>query len=230
MLDKVIATALKLWLHSQVETVEDLQVNIVGGERQILKGYLPSLCLASSRGIYQGLHLRHIVLEASKIRFNLAEVLKGKSLKLLEPIPVITEISLTAEDLQASLGSPLLSSGLTDFCKNLIFSSNDSSDARELKKIDINWQTICFAEPTLILRGTLFSENALTTQIEILTGLQLANSHTLLLSPLTITTNPKLSIDWYDRWEIDLGDLVSIDELSITSEGLLCSGELKVIP
>jgi hypothetical protein len=224
MLDKVIATAIKLWLRSQVETVEDLNITLVGGDRQILQGYLPQIALTSSSSIYQGLYLRHIDLKATNIRFNLPEVLKGKSLKLLDPIPVVTAISLTAEDLQASLGSPLLSSALTDLYKNLIVSSDSRSH------LDLNWQTIGLAEQKLTLRGTIESTEIQTTQIEIIAGLTLANSHTLLLSPIAITTNPHLSIEPLAAWKIDLGDLVRIDELSIDSQTLCCSGQITIIP
>jgi hypothetical protein len=224
MIDRVITTAIKLWLRSQVDTVEDLQVNIIGGDRQILQGYLPQIALTSSSGIYRGLYLRQIALKATNIRFNLPEVLKGKSLKLLAPIPVVTAISLTAEDLQASLGSPLLSSALTDLCKNLIFSSDSHSH------LDLNWQNIDFAEQKLTLRGTISSTQIPITQIEIIAGLNLANSHTLLLSPIAITTHPQLSIEPLDSWKIDLGNLVRIDELSIDSQTLCCSGQITIIP
>jgi hypothetical protein len=228
MLDKVIATAVKLWLRSQVETVEDLQINLVGGDRQLLKGYLPSLSLASNRSIYQGLHFRQTALKASNIRFNLSEVLKGKSLKLLEPIPVMITISLTAEDLQASLASSLLSSGLNDFCKNLIFLSEKTTNLTSSIPILFNWDTINFSESKLFLRGMFANESDSTINIEIVTDLQLANSHTLLLSPIEIITDPQLSISSVERWEIDLGDLVSINELFITSEGLFCSGQIQI--
>jgi hypothetical protein len=224
MLDRVITTAIKLWLRSQVDTVEDLQVNIIGGDRQILQGYLPQIALTSSSGIYQGLYLRHIALKAANIRFNLPEVLKGKSLKLLAPIPVVITISLTAEDLQASLGSPLLSSALTDLCENLIFSTES------IHNIDFNWQTIDLAEQKLTLQGSIASTQIPITQIEIIAGLTLANSHTLLLSPIAITTHPQVSIEPLDSWKIDLGNLVHIDELSIDSKILCCSGQITIIP
>ncbi len=78
MISKLLSTAVKLYLRSQVERVEDLQVKILGENKQILQGYIPQIFLSCSRAVYQGLYLRQIELNGSDIAFNLSEVIGTK--------------------------------------------------------------------------------------------------------------------------------------------------------
>ena len=56
MISKILSPALKLWLRTQVEQIENLEVKISSGNRQIVKGYIPSVFIASDCAVYQGLH------------------------------------------------------------------------------------------------------------------------------------------------------------------------------
>ena len=76
MISKLLSTAVKLYLRSQLRGVEELQVNIIGKNKQILQGYIPQVLLNCNRAIYQGLHLREVELNGSNIAFNLPEVMK----------------------------------------------------------------------------------------------------------------------------------------------------------
>ena len=228
MIDKVISAAIKLWLRSQVERVEDLQVKINGGDRQILKGYIPSVFLASSCGVYQGLHLRQIELKGANIGFNLTEVLKRKPLRLLEPVLVDIEVLLEEQDLQASLDSPLLASGLTDFLSSLLSAQGVNNPKEKLADCKIDWQEISFAQQRLNLRGTLIDPENKIIQVDIAAGLKLVNSNTLSLSPLIIKTTSELSLDPLHQLEIDLGTEVAISQLSLEGDQLFCSGKITI--
>jgi hypothetical protein len=77
IISTVLSPALRLWLRSQVEQLEALQFNIIGGDRQILTGHIPGVSIAASGVVYQGLHLSKIQLEGTDIRVNLGQVIKG---------------------------------------------------------------------------------------------------------------------------------------------------------
>ncbi len=49
--------AVRLFLRTQVEQIEDLEMQLQGHDRQILRGYIPGVFLAVGKAIYQGLHL-----------------------------------------------------------------------------------------------------------------------------------------------------------------------------
>ena len=229
MINKIISTAVKLFLRSQVEQVQDLKVKITGGNRQILQGYIPEVFLFSSHGIYQGLYLRQIELKATNIGFNIKEVLKRKPLRLLEPVLVDVTLLLEASDLQASLSSPLLSSGLTDFLYSLLSAKGMENPQAMLADCQINWETIALTAQKINLTGTLIAPENKITKLDITAGITLANSHTLSLSPLEIITVPPLTVDSCHQLEIDLGEEVALAQLAIESEKLLCSGKITVI-
>ena len=242
MIDKVISTALKFYLRSQVKKIENLQLTITGSNRQILKGYIPEVFLTCSKGVYQGLHLSQIELTGTNIAFNVAEVVKHrKPLKLIEPVAVDIAILLAAKDLQASLinseesqepssRKALLSDGLTDFLSNLLLTNKINSSKLDLSRDRIIWSKIALAQQQLNLRGTSIAPTGKTIELNITAGLTLADNHTLLLSPLKIETTPELTIDLEERLKIDLGTEVAISELSIQSDKIRCSGQITILP
>ncbi|WP_019505662.1 DUF2993 domain-containing protein [Pleurocapsa sp. PCC 7319] len=227
MINKLLSTAIKFYLRSQVTKAEDLQVKIVGKNRQILQGYIPQVLLCCNRAVYQGLFLRQIEIHGININFNLPEVLKKKPFKLLEPIIVDIKLGLDAADLQASLDSPLLQSGLSDLWQIIL--AAQLTDARTEKIVDsvIEWHSIAIASETLNLRGTYQDTTGKVREINLSTGIGLTNDHTLDLSPLKITSE-SVSSELGEQLEIELGTDVAIEQLVIESEQMLCSGKITI--
>ena len=227
MINKLLSTAIKFYLRSQVTKAEDLQVKIVGKNRQILQGYIPQVLLCCNRAVYQGLFLRQIEIHGININFNLPEILKKKPFKLLEPIIVDVKLGLEAADLQASLDSPLLQSGLTDLWQIILAAR--LTDARSEKLVDsaIEWHSIAIASETLNLKGTYQDTAGQTRELNLSTRIGLTNSHTLDLSPLKITSESVAS-PLTEQLEIDLGTDVAIEQLVIESEQMKCSGKITI--
>lgn len=230
MIDKVLSTAINLWLRSQVERVEELQIKITGGDRQILRGYLPRVSLATERAVYQGLHLRQIQLAGENIRVNLAQILKGKPLQLLEPVAVTGQVWLEETDLRASLSSPLLLSALTDLLFSILVASGIEPEKKRLTDYPINWQTISVGNDKLTIGGTVIHANNQEIAIAIRTGLQIVNNSILQLFPLHLETTPQLWSSHCNRLEMDLGSQVTIEQLSLAAGKLFFSGGLIVLP
>ena len=147
MISKLLSTAVKLYLRSQVERAEYLKVKIVGRNKQILTGYIPQVFLSCSHAVYQGLYLSQVQLRGADIAFNLPEVLKKQPLKLIEPVFVDLELKLSAEDLQASVNSPLLQSGIRDLWRIIATRQGISNN------LVIDWITIAIANQELHLTG-----------------------------------------------------------------------------
>jgi hypothetical protein len=213
-------------LRSQVEAVEALQVKILGKSKQILQGYIPQVLLSCDRAVYQGLHLSQVQLNGRDIAVNLPEVIKRQPLKLLEAVFVEIQLRLDAHDLQASLDSALLQSGLSDLWE-MILTSKNNNDSPELTKLKVEWQTIAIANNQLNFAGIYQDASGETRTIALSTGVDLANAHTLCLSSLNITSN--LSSDSLKRQlEIDLGTDIALQELAIKSEQILCRGKIRI--
>jgi hypothetical protein len=223
---KLLSGAVKLYLRSQVEAVEALQVKILGKSKQILQGYIPQVLLSCDRAVYQGLHLSQVQLNGRDIAVNLPEVIKRQPLKLLEAVFVEIQLRLGAADLQASLDSALLQSGLSDLWQ-MILTAQNNDDSQELTQLKVEWQTIAIANNQLNFAGIYQDASGETRTIALSTGIDLANAHTLCLSPLNITSN--LSSDSLKRQlEIDLGTDIALQELAIESEQILCRGKIRI--
>jgi hypothetical protein len=229
IISTVLSPAVRLWLRSQVEQVEALQFNIIGGDRQILTGYIPSVSIAASSAVYKGLHLSKVQLEGTDIRVNLRQVLKGKPLQLLEPVPVIGQLLLLQGDLQASLRASLLSNALTELLGTLLQANGITKPVDDLKNKQISWQQITIETGQLTLSGTLTDSTLGTTSITLRAGLQLATPRELHLNPLQIQISPASPRN-LDGFHIDLGSEVDIQELTLTPGQLMCRGRLSVIP
>jgi hypothetical protein len=222
IISRVLSPAIGLWLRSQVERVEALEFKITGGDRQILTGNIPNISVAASQAVYQGLHLSQIQLEATQIRVNLGQVIKGKSLRLLQPVPVTGQLTLSETDLQASLESKLLSTALSEFLRTFLTSSHL---APENQPLNFNWQKISIETGLLTLSGTLQA-----TPIIIMAGLQLASPHELLLDPFQIKMPSYSESKNLDGFQVDLGSEVNLQEITLSPGNLLCHGCLQVLP
>jgi hypothetical protein len=224
IIGKVLAPAVKLWLRSQVEQVADLQLHIAGGDRQILSGYIPQVTLFTSRALYQGLHLQQINLTAENIRVNLGQVIKGKPLRLLEPIRAQGELLLSEDDLNASLNSKLLISGLNEFFQILLKAAGTNSPT--VQNQEIHWQQITVDGNQIHLQGSLLDTNS---AIVITTGVRITNGNQLHLDNPQIQGNLGLNSPNLASLSIDLGSDVEIQELTLSHGQLICRGSISVI-
>ena len=104
----VLIPVIKLWLRSQVEHIDDLEIVVDGKSRQLLSGDIPK-AMVSARGVkYQGLAVTNVALAAEAIHLNIAQILKGEALRLLDPILVSLDVEFAADDLQSCLKSSIL--------------------------------------------------------------------------------------------------------------------------
>lgn len=227
MISKLLSAAIRLYLRSQVSQAEDLQVKIIGKNQQILKGYIPQVWLSCDRAIYQGLYLSQVELNGTNIAINLPEIVKKKPLKLLEPVFVSIQLKLDAADLQASLNSELLQSGLEDLWQ-MILKKQSSLEDSELWDLTIEWHKIAIADNKLYLEGTYQNSAVETKELCLSTKLSLVNQHTLSLSDLQITNQSVFNNQFQEELEIDLGTDIAIAKLIIESEQILCTGKIRI--
>lgn len=230
IISSVLSPALRLWLRSQVQQVETLHFQILGGDRQILTGHIPGISIQASNAVYQGLHLSRIQLEGSNIRVNLGQVIKGQPMRLLEPVPVTGQLLLLESDIQSSLGSALLSNALRDLLSTLLASDNTTNNTDDLPDKTMSWQKIILDPGQFTLFGTLTTTTFETTAVVISAGLNLVSPRELLLHSIQIQINPNQPPQNLEPLNIDLGPEVALQELTLSAQQLLCSGSLKVIP
>ncbi|WP_083602277.1 LmeA family phospholipid-binding protein [Hydrococcus rivularis] len=228
IISKILSPALRLWLRSQVDSVEDLQFQISGRNRHILSGYIPNVSLNSTRAVYQGLHLSRVRLEGENIRINIAQVLKGKPLQLLEPVKVTGEIHLEEADLNASLSSSLLSNAFTDLLSMLLELSGQPQPTTILEKYRLSWHKVILNADKLVLHGTIVDALGNEQPATIRAGLELVNHQILRLHPIEINVLPKLFPISLTQLQVDLGDDVELEIVNLETGKLFCCGRLIV--
>jgi hypothetical protein len=246
MIGRILPTAVKLWLRSQVAQVADLSVSLVGRDRDIMSGYLPGVSVSAAQAIYKGIHLTQLTLSAQEIQINVGQVLRGKPLRLLKMFPVAGGALLSAEDLNASLDSSLLQGGLRDFWRSLVqkTSLSDAILARYGQlplqpDVMLHNAQICLGNQCLALSFYPQVGEQLATQPVILgTGLSVVEGHRLQLeSPRWLQAladvtdvskgEPITSLQGF-QW--DLGTDTQLSLLSLQPEQLRCHGQFRVNP
>ncbi len=230
LISKVLSPAVRLWLRSQVEGVDQLKFKIIGQDRQILQAYIPIIQLESSHAIYQGLHLGEIKVQAHQIRINIGQVLRGKPLKLLEPIQLVGEVCLSQSDLHASLATGLLRSGLNDLFMLLLKGQGLGQQEKGFGQLELNWSEIQLHSHKFCLLGEVVNADGSLTPFSLYAGLALLNAHTLILHPVQIEGLDVLENLHFPEIPIDLGSDVEIQDFQLMEGQLYSQGQFTIYP
>ncbi len=246
IIGRVLPTAVRLWLRSQVDQVENLSLDLGGRDREIISGYLPSVSVSATQAIYKGIHIGQLQLSAQDIRINIGQVLRGKSLRLMAAFPVLGEVSLTTDDLNASLASPLLSQGLDDFWRSLTQNPTlaQSIEARygrlplqkdttlHSPKMQLGNQCLGLSFYPRAQGQTAKKRVIIGTELLMAAGNQLQLNNPRWLETLTdlFDLNKGQSIEALQGFQWNLGSDTQLSQLTLQTGQLVCSGQIMVNP
>ena len=222
IITKVLTSAIKLWLRSQLNQVSHLEVQIEASDRQLLSGYIPGVSIYASNAVYQGLRVTQIELEAEKIQLNVAAILKGQPLQLSAIVPVVGKLIITAQDLNNSLSSPLLLTAINDGLIPLLAEYS-------LNYPFITWEKITLDNQVLILHGIPISETE-GAFFNIHLGLELRNGQELQLTQVQVKTDQEVLLERNSPYMINLGTDVDMEKISLLPEQLTCYGRININP
>ena len=214
-LTKIFTPALRLWLNSQLDTVQGLKLQLTSSDQQFLQGIIPKVFLQSDFAIYQGLQFDQINLIAEEIQVNMTQVLRGEPLQLLKPISISVKMRMTETHLNASLPSFLLQSGLKDFLF-LFFKTNSLPS--------FHWESITLEKNGFILKGKSLS--SFSHSVFIQGEVSLNSPQHLVISPMKVEG---LAVKQeFHPIELDLGSQVHLEDLIITEDAIFLQGNLIV--
>ena len=222
IITKVLTSAIKLWLRTQLSQVSHLEVQIKASDRQLLSGRIPGVFISASHAVYQGIYITQIELCAENIQLNVASILKGQPLQLLEIVPVVGKLIVEEQDLNNSLSSPLLLTAVNDVLVKLLAEYRLNSKS-------ITWRKITLDNQLLILHGIPISD-ADGAFFDIYLGLELLNGQELQLTQVQIKSHQGVLLDRNSPYIINLGTDVDIQEISLIPEQLTCYGRINVHP
>lgn len=217
LITQALTTALKVWLRSQLDNVTDLELKLGGSDRKLLSGTIPTVFLKADKAVYQGLHLSHVEGVAHHIHVNLKQILKGKALRLLEPVPLKLTVRLNASELQRSLVAPLCKTTVLELLQNLLPSQATVVDLQQVR-LEAN---------ALILELRIEADT--TTTGHLILCPNLGAPHELCLRDLVWQP---LGAEPQSLKEIcfDLGPQVSLKSLTCDGDAIACCGQISILP
>lgn len=230
VISRILTPALRLWLRSQLEQVEDLQIAIAAGDRQLLSGEISQVVASASKAIYRGLHFSQIRVVGQSIQTNLKQVLRGKPLRLLTSFPVTGDVCFSEADLNASLNAPLLANAVAEFLLPLL--QPEITDRIQAQTAKLHQVHVRLAANELTFTATLITPD-LACPVAIRTGLTVKNGNLLKLegfqqqrtvADLAPSGTTKTS------FTIPLGSDVHLETLTIQPGQLICRGRVMVLP
>jgi len=246
IIGRILPAAVQLWLRSQVEQVEQLSIDLRGCDRQIIRGYLPGVAVAAQNAVYKGICVGRVQLSAEDIRINIGQVVRGKSLKLMNGFPVTGEVMLSSTDLSNSLQSVLLQDGLNNFWRSLLQMPMFAEDVQRRygaiaaePEMTMHQPQISLGHESLALSFYPSVAATISETVAILgTGLSVVEGQFLQLNnPRWLTTaemlldeqagEPILSLQNF-RW--NLGKDTQLSGLSIEPNEVICGGQVTVVP
>jgi LmeA-like phospholipid-binding len=220
IISSLLSPACAALLRTQVSEVESLDIQIAAGDRQILSGTIPSVTILATKTVYRGVSLQKIKLLADQIEINLGQVIRGKPLRLLQPITVELAATITEADLLSSLTAPLLANAVNELISQAI--------GLPMSDWSLVWQEVKITHEKLTLQG-LVQKDHQSSAIHICTGIGLISGQIIQLEPLTVVC------DLMDRpsaptFSIDLGPEVNLSELILQDRELYCAGQVQIRP
>ncbi len=246
IIGRILPGAVRLWLRSQVEQVEDLSVVLEGRDLDIISGYLPGVSVSAVRTIYKGIYIGELRLSAQDICINVGQVVRGKPLRLMKAFPVTGEVALTAADLNASLGSALLREGLRDFWRSLV----QTPALRE--EIEARYGSLPLHRDVMLHNAQMYLGDqclglsfypqaggqtalhpvVLATELAVAEGNQLRLESPRWLKTLADVTDTSTgeAIVALQGFQWNLGSDTQLSRLILQPERLLCSGQIIVNP
>lgn len=236
-ISSLLEPAIKLWLQSQMESVAELTVKIEAGDRQILGGCIPQVALAAQQAVYRGLHLSQIAVQGQDIQVNLGQVMRGKPLRLLHPVPVAVDLRLQESDLNRSLGAPLLAGAVADLLAEWLRAAHVVGLKGHLAAHPSPHITL--ADDRLTLMAPWQDEAGVLGTLTLTAGLHLAGHRCLQFQQPELSYQPPEDVtgelppplvEPLADFALDLGTDVELTVLQIQPGALHCQGYLWVNP
>ena len=227
ILGRVLPAAVQLWVRSQVDHIESLEVQLKGTDRQVLGGCIPGVFLSAQRAVYKGIHLDSAMVSAEGIQINLGQVLRGRALRLLEAFPVHGEVVVSEAGLNASLDAPYLSVGVESFWQSLTQQPGVAEElAQHYGAVETSSRPVATVARLLTDRLMLTRQNQ-----QLQAGLDVVNGHQLYLKqPTWVTAAGCLPSQSLEGFFWDLGPETQIKTLTLQPGELRCAGQIEITP
>ncbi|MFZ9738501.1 MAG: DUF2993 domain-containing protein [Prochlorotrichaceae cyanobacterium] len=234
LIRRLLKPAIKLWLRSQVEASHQIEFEIESSDRELLSGKINQIFVSGEEIVYQGLHLSAVQLNTQDIQFNLGQIVRGKSFRLLHPLQAAGTLFLRETDLNASIASPLLGNVLEELLDQWAAPLKTLPHWTEMGT-DHHWREIeiAFKTDTLNLKANFHSAHTDTIPLHLTATVQVSTPQTIVLNNLIWDCpDPQFqhALATTTELTIALGSEAAIDTLTLEPGQVTCQMHIVISP
>lgn len=102
---RLLARGLELWLRQQCETIDHLEIQLLGSTVALLRGRLEGVSLTARRVVFRQLEFHEVELRSEPIRVRLGPLLRNQGLQLENPFQIRGQVSFSSDGLNRSIGA-----------------------------------------------------------------------------------------------------------------------------
>lgn len=222
----LLSPLLAAWIRTEVDAVENLNVQISGADADILNGVIPQASISGSNLRYQGFQINQLQLAGQNIRLNVGEAIQGQPLRLLAPVPVQVSLVMTEADLNQTLSSPTIQQQLAQAKVSLPLAAG-----QEVPFL-ISDPNVTLESERIRIQANLSLSDGEPLPVTLTTGIEPQNQNQLILTdPNWVTAEGQaLPIPGLEELLIQLDADVRIKRLDLQQGQLHYEGQLTIQP
>ncbi|WP_218080989.1 LmeA family phospholipid-binding protein [Anthocerotibacter panamensis] len=219
----LLSPLVQVWVRSQVERVEDLQVQVTGPDQDVVNGQIQKVQISGRNVRYQGIAARSVALSGSDIRLDTTGVFTGAGLRLLKPVRTNLTLGLSEDNLNEYLSSSAFQEQIRSLEVQL--PAQFGGDGANRVRLGLQSPHARLQQDRLELSALIQSRpESPPTPIKIATGVEVASARQLKL------VNPGLVLDSGERAPIEAlnGLIIPLGEDLEIRRATLLPGQLSL--
>ncbi len=230
--------AVRFWLQTQLDDIGELMFEIQATDRQVLSGHIPVISLSAQQAVYQGVQITDVNVQASDIKINIGQVLRGKPLRLKQAFPIEGQVAFDGDALATSSTAFILAEGLLDFWQTLLAQKNIAAEVATHYGADVAALKDPYLSQYRSSIGTLGTDLVLhlmrngQTELGLRGCLAVDDGHILRLigAQWCLSSGEHIHSDVLSDFSWDLGEQTYLQSLAVQDDQLTCHCRITVQP
>ncbi|MBC7881464.1 MAG: DUF2993 domain-containing protein [Anaerolineae bacterium] len=222
MFSNLFSPLLQAWVRSQVQQVDDLQVNVVGPDAAVMNGQISRVDISGRNLVYQGISARSLSMRGSDIRLDTRQ-----GLRLTKAVRADVALSLSEGDINNYLASPAFQEQTKNWKIKL---PGSLGGAEQEVPIDLSNARARVLRNQLEINATVRLGKGEPAPLRIVSGLEIANPHQLrLVDPRLVADDGNSApIDALKNTPILLGKDLEMRRLNIVPGMVFLEGSFQI--
>jgi hypothetical protein len=222
MFSNLFSPLLQAWVRSQVQQVDDLQVNVIGPDAAVMNGQISRVEISGRNLVYQGISARSLSLRGSDIRLDTRQ-----GLRLTKAVRADIALSLSEDDINKYLASPAFQEQTKNW-KIKLPGSLGGTDQEV--PIDLSNARARVLRNQLEINATVRLGQGEPAPLRIVSGIEIANPHQLrLVDPRLVSDDGSSApIDALKNTPILLGKDLEMRRVNLVPGMVFLEGSFQI--